>query len=61
VRLDDAYQAHRGDGEETGALAPQAGRSPLELFGDYLARENIEDPRLTAMFADLLDEVTGAA
>ena len=61
VRLDDAYQAHRGDGEEAGALAPQAGRSPLELFGDYLARENIEDPRLTAMFADLLDEVTGAA
>jgi hypothetical protein len=31
------------------------------LFGDYLSEENIDDPRITAMFAELLDEVTGAA
>jgi exonuclease SbcD len=35
------------------------GRSPRELFGDYLTEENIDDPRLTAMFAELLDELTG--
>ena len=36
------------------------GRSPLELFGDYLSEQNIDDPRITAMFAELLDEITGA-
>jgi DNA repair protein SbcD/Mre11 len=61
VRLDEAYQVRR-DGEGNGAVRPgRAGRDPLELFGDYLAEERIQDPRLTALFADLLDEVTGAA
>ena len=37
----------------------RVGRSPRELFADYLAEQNVDDPRLTAMFAELLDEVTG--
>jgi len=60
VRLDESHQPRREAGDD-GVRAPQASRNPLELFGDYLARENIEDPRLTALFADLLDAVTGAA
>jgi exonuclease SbcD len=58
VRLDEAHQPRPGDQE--GARPARAGRSPLELFGDYLAEQRIEDPRLTGLFADLLDEVTGA-
>ena len=38
--------------------ASRIGRSPRELFADYLTEQNIDDPRLTAMFAELLDEVT---
>jgi hypothetical protein len=36
------------------------GRSPLQLFGDYLGEQNIQDPRIPRMFAELLDELTGA-
>jgi hypothetical protein len=32
----------------------------VQLFGDYLAEQNIADPRIAAMFAELLDEVTGS-
>ena len=37
------------------------GRSPAQLFGDYLAEQNVADPRLNALFAELLDEITGSA
>ena len=47
------------DAAKTGEI--RAGRSPVELFGDYLAEQNIDDPRLQAMFGQLLDEVTSAA
>jgi hypothetical protein len=33
----------------------------VQLFGDYLAEQNIEDPRIPAMFAELLDELTAGA
>jgi DNA repair protein SbcD/Mre11 len=58
VMLDDAHRPQPGgrDGKPS-----RAGRSPLELFGDYLDERNIEDPRIPAMFADLLDEITGSA
>ena len=36
------------------------GRSPVELFSDYLSEKDISDPRVSALFAELLDEVTGA-
>ena len=58
VLLDDAHRPRPG---ARGSDRPsRAGRSPLELFSDYLGEQNIEDPRITAMFAELLDEVTGA-
>jgi hypothetical protein len=33
----------------------------VQLFGDYLSEQNVADPRLNAMFAELLDELTGSA
>jgi DNA repair protein SbcD/Mre11 len=59
VLLDEAHRPQPGGRD--GDRPSRAGRSPLDLFGDYLAEQNIDDPRITAMFADLLDEVTGAA
>jgi len=57
VMLDDAHRPRSGtrDGDRPSRI----GRSPVELFGDYLTEENVDDPRITAMFADLLDELTG--
>lgn len=57
VMLDDANRPQPGsrDGRPS-----RAGRSPLQLFGDYLDERNIDDPRIPAMFAELLDEITGA-
>ncbi|HEV2260050.1 MAG TPA: exonuclease SbcCD subunit D [Streptosporangiaceae bacterium] len=56
VMLDDAHRPRPGG--RSGERASRIGRSPRELFGDYLAEQNIDDPRLTALFAELLDEVT---
>jgi exonuclease SbcD len=57
VVLDDAHRPRPGG---RGAdQATRAGRSPLELFGDYLTEQNTDDPRLNKMFAELLDDVTG--
>jgi len=58
VELADAYRPRPGAKGDRGPS--RAGRSPVELFGDYLAEQKIEDPRLTAMFAGLLDELTSA-
>ena len=61
VLLDDAHRRHPGGGRRGETDRPsRVGRSPMQLFGDYLAEQNIEDPRIAAMFADLLDEVTGS-
>jgi exonuclease SbcD len=59
VMLDDAHRPRPGarDGERPSRI----GRSPQELFRDYLSEQNIDDPRITAMFAELLDEVTGGS
>lgn len=59
VMLDDAHRVRPGTGD--GNRPSRVGRSPQELFGDYLRDQDVDDPRLTAMFAGLLDEVTGAA
>lgn len=40
--------------------APRHGRTPQELFAEFLAEEGVDDPRLGALFADLLDEETHA-
>jgi exonuclease SbcD len=59
VMLDDAHRPRPGarDGDRPSRI----GRSPVELFGDYLSEQNVDDPRITAMFAELLDEVTGGS
>jgi DNA repair protein SbcD/Mre11 len=58
VVLDDAHRPQPGTRDA--ARPSRAGRSPLQLFGDYLGEQNIEDSRVAGMFADLLDELTGA-
>jgi DNA repair protein SbcD/Mre11 len=58
VLLDDAHRPRPGG--DSGGRPSRAGRSPMELFGDYLAEQSVADPRIGAMFAELLDEVTGA-
>jgi DNA repair protein SbcD/Mre11 len=59
VELDDAHRPRPGvrDGERPSRI----GRSPQQLLGDYLSEQNIDDPRIAVMFAELLDEVTGAS
>jgi exonuclease SbcD len=64
VSLDDAHRPRpgsRGGTGRTGDGPSRTGRSPLELFGDYLREQNIDDPRVQAMFGELLDETTGEA
>ena len=39
--------------------AQQSTRSPRELFASYCAEVGIDDPRLTTLFSELLDETTG--
>ncbi|HKR51853.1 MAG TPA: exonuclease subunit SbcD [Pseudonocardiaceae bacterium] len=43
------------------ASGPGVERTPLELFGEYCATRNTDDPRLDALFARLHDRVTGGA
>jgi exonuclease SbcD len=58
VTLDDAHRPRPGD--HGGDRPSRIGRGPVALFGDYLAEKNIADPRIAAMFAELLDEITAA-
>ncbi len=58
VILDDEHRPRPGT--RGGDKPSRAGRGPLQLFGDYLGEQNIEDPRIPRMFAELLDELTGA-
>jgi exonuclease SbcD len=58
VMLDDEHRPRPGT--RSGDKPSRVGRSPMELFGDYLGEQNFEDPRIPRMFAELLDEVTGA-
>jgi exonuclease SbcD len=58
VMLDDDHRPRPG--ARDGDRHSRVGRSPVELFSDYLSEQNIDDPRIPAMFAELLDEITGA-
>jgi exonuclease SbcD len=58
VMLDDEHRPRPGT--RGGDKPSRVGRSPLQLFSDYLGEQNIEDPRIPGMFAELLDEITGA-
>jgi DNA repair protein SbcD/Mre11 len=56
VQLDEAHRPRPGlHGEDRPS---RAGRTPTELFGDYLREQNVADPRIERMFAELLDAVT---
>jgi exonuclease SbcD len=55
----DVRVVHDEDAEEAAAEASRrAGRTPQELFAEYLAGQNVADQRLEALFARLLDEET---
>jgi DNA repair protein SbcD/Mre11 len=56
VQIDERFRARP---ESAGVVRTRIGRSPTDLFADFLAEREIEDPRLGAMFAELLDESTG--
>jgi DNA repair protein SbcD/Mre11 len=56
VQLDEAHRPRPGvRGQDRPS---RAGRTPVQLFGDYLAEQNVADPRVERMFADLLEEMT---
>ena len=38
----------------------RTGRTPLELFNDFCEERQIADPRVDALFSELLDELTSA-
>jgi DNA repair protein SbcD/Mre11 len=54
VQLDDAHRQRPGaHGQDKPS---RAGRSPLQLFGDYLREQDVADERIERMFAELLEE-----
>ncbi len=55
VQLDEAHRPRPGT---HGDKPSRAGRSPLQLFGDYLAEQDVADERVERMFAELLEEMT---
>ena len=56
VQLDEVHRPRPGShGNDKPA---RAGRTPLQLFGDYLAEEGVADPRVERMFAELLEDLT---
>jgi len=59
VQLDDAHRPRPGThgGQDRRS---RVGRSPAELFGDYLREQNVADERVERMFAGLLEEMTEA-
>lgn len=55
VQLDDRYRPRRRSETEQRRL----GRSPLEQFAAFIEERNVADERVSALFAELLEEVTG--
>jgi exonuclease SbcD len=58
VQLDEAHRPTPGT--HGSAKPSRAGRTPLQLFGDYLKEQDVADERVERMFAELLDELTDA-
>jgi exonuclease SbcD len=56
VRIDPQFAAQL----ERPAPPDRSDRSPIELFDEFCEERQIEDPRLDALFAQLLDELTSA-
>lgn len=57
VQIEEQFRPRPAGGATTGAS--RLGRSPVDLFGDFLAEQNVADTRVSGLFAELLDEVTG--
>jgi len=55
VQIDEKFRASTG----AGVVRSRIGRAPTDLFADFLSEREIEDPRLGAMFAELLEDSTG--
>ena len=56
VQLDEAHRPRPGT--HGGDRPSRAGRTPLQLFGDYLEEQKVTDERVERMFAELLEEMT---
>ncbi|MPZ79832.1 MAG: exonuclease subunit SbcD [Actinophytocola sp.] len=56
VQIDEKFRARAESG---GVTRSRTGRSPNDLFADFLAEKEIDDPRLGAMFTELLEDATG--
>ena len=52
----DVRIIHDDDEAAAAVASRRAGRTPSELFAEYLASQNVADVRLEALFARLLDE-----
>ncbi len=57
VQLDEAHRPRPG-GHGDGARPSRVGRTPLQLFSDYLAEQKVADPRVERLFAKLLEDIT---
>ncbi|HVV20111.1 MAG TPA: exonuclease SbcCD subunit D [Pseudonocardiaceae bacterium] len=56
VQIDEEFRPKpTGNSPERSRL----GRTPTDLFADFLAEQNVEDKDVAGLFAELLDEVTG--
>jgi exonuclease SbcD len=58
VQLDERHQPRRAGAGNRDGERSRLGRSPLDLFAAFLAEQNVADERVTALFAELLDDVT---
>ncbi len=59
VQLDEAHRPKPGQHSARGGDKPsRAERTPLQLFGDYLAEQGVGDERVERMFAELLEQMT---
>lgn len=57
VQIDEQFRPRPTGG--TGGGHSRLGRSPTDLFADFLAEQNVADEHVAGLFAELLDEVTG--
>ena len=56
VQIAEEFRPRRTVGDERRS---RLDRSPVELFGEFLTDHAVADQRVAAMFAELMDEVTG--
>jgi exonuclease SbcD len=58
--VDVAVAARDVDPGRAAERPSRLGRSPTALFGEYLTARGVEDPRLPALFAELLDQASSS-